>query len=38
VGGLSRFTIPDVLAMRLLDEAAGADLASGGEQFAQHGG
>jgi hypothetical protein len=30
VGGLSRFTITDVLALRLMDEAAGADLATGG--------
>jgi hypothetical protein len=38
VGGLSRFTITDVLALRLMDEAAGADLASGGEEFAKRGG
>lgn len=38
VGGLSRFTITDVLALRLLDEAAGADLATGGEEFAKRGG
>jgi hypothetical protein len=38
VGGLSRFTITDVLALRLLNEAAEADLASGGEHFAQRGG
>ncbi len=38
VGGLSRFTITDVLALHLMDEAAGADLASGGEEFAARGG
>src|SRR5437773_504757 len=38
VGGLSRFTITDVLALHLMDEAAGADLASGGEEFAKRGG
>lgn len=38
VGGLSRFTMTDVLALRLLDEAAGADLATGGEEFARRGG
>ena len=38
VGGLSRFTMTDVLALRLMDEAAGADLASGGEEFAKRGG
>jgi hypothetical protein len=38
VGGLSRSTITDVLALRLMDEAAGADLASGGEEFAKRGG
>ena len=38
VGGLSRFTITDVLALRLMDEAAGADLATGGEEFAERGG
>ena len=37
VGGLSRFTITDVLALRLLDEAAGADLAAGGAEFAKRG-
>ena len=39
VGGLSRFTITDVLALRLLDEAAGSDLASGDEEeFSRRGG
>ena len=38
VGGLSRFTITDVLALRLMDEAAGANLATGGEEFAERGG
>jgi len=38
VGGLSRFTLTDILALRLLDEAAGADLGSGGEEFAKRGG
>lgn len=38
VGGLSRFTMTDVLALHLLDEAAGAELASGGEEFASRGG
>jgi hypothetical protein len=33
VGLLSRFTLTDVLALRLIDEHAGADLASGGEAF-----
>ena len=37
VGGLSRFTITDVLALRLMDEAAGEDLATGGEEFAKRG-
>lgn len=37
VGGLSWFTITEVLAVRLLDEAAGADLAAEGIQFAEHG-
>jgi hypothetical protein len=37
VGGLSRFTVTDVLALRLLDEAAGADLAAGGAEFAERG-
>jgi hypothetical protein len=35
IGGLSRFTITDVLALHLLDEAAGADLAL--EKFAKRG-
>ena len=35
---MSRFTITDVLALHLMDEAAGADLASGGEEFAKRGG
>ena len=38
VGGLSRFTITDVLTLRLMDDAAGADLATGGEVFAARGG
>src|SRR5207244_3597993 len=38
VGGLSRFTITDVLALHLMDEAAGADLATGAEEFAKRGG
>ncbi len=38
VGGLSRFTFTDILALRLLDEAAGEDLASGGAKFVQRGG
>ena len=38
LGGLSRFTITDVLALPLMDEAAGADLATGGEEFATRGG
>jgi hypothetical protein len=38
VGGLSRFTITDVLALRLMDEAAGGDLARSGEEFAARGG
>jgi len=38
VGGLSRFTMTDVLALRLLDEAADVDLARGGDEFATRGG
>jgi len=38
VGGLSRFTMTDVLALRLLDEAADVDLARGGHEFATRGG
>jgi hypothetical protein len=37
VGGLSRFTITDVLALHLVDEAAGSDLAVGGGEFARRG-
>jgi hypothetical protein len=37
VGGLSRFTMTDVLALRLMDEAAGTDLAAGGQAFADRG-
>jgi hypothetical protein len=37
VGGLSRFTMTDVLALRLMDEAAGTDLAGNGQAFADRG-
>ena len=37
VGGLSRFTMTDVLALRLMDEAAGTDFAAGGQAFADRG-
>ena len=38
VGALSRFTMTDLLALRLMDEAAGADLPAGGQAFADRGG
>jgi len=38
VGVLSRFTITDVLAVHLVDDAAGADPTSGDEEFLKHAG
>jgi hypothetical protein len=38
IGDLSRFTMTDVLALRLMDEAAREDLGSGGEEFAKRAG
>jgi hypothetical protein len=37
VGALSRFTMTDVLALRLMDEAAGTNLAAGGRAFEDRG-